>query len=139
MTHRILILDDDDDLLEILSLLLGDNGYEVLTLTSGEKIFETIGQFNPDLILMDIMLAGIDGRVICNKIKRTPGLLDLPIILISSNHNLVDLTRKEGAPDDYLVKPFDMPFLLNTIKKHLAASSHNVLNKGIKPIKQGIN
>lgn len=119
MSQRILILDDDTDLLELMSMLLCDNGYETLTLSSGEKIFEAIQLFRPDLVLMDVMLAGLDGRVICSKIKREASLLGLRIILISGSHNLSDSLQQKGAPNDYLAKPFDMNFLLNKVQTQL--------------------
>jgi DNA-binding response OmpR family regulator len=119
MSQRILILDDDTDLLELMSMLLCDNGYETLTMSSGEKIFEAIQQFHPDLVLMDVMLAGLDGRAICSKIKELPSLLGLPVILISGTHNLAVSLLQKGAPNDYLAKPFDMTFLLNKIKTQL--------------------
>jgi DNA-binding response OmpR family regulator len=119
MSQRILILDDDTDLLELISMLLCDNGYETLTLSNGEKIFENIQLFHPDLVLMDVMLAGMDGRIICSKIKQLPALLGLPVILISGTHNLADSLVQQGAPNDYLSKPFDMTFLLNKIKTQL--------------------
>lgn len=119
MSQRILILDDDTDLLELMSMLLCDNGYETLTMSSGEKIFEAIQLFRPDLVLMDVMLAGLDGRAICCKIKQLPSLFGLPVILISGTHNLGDSLLQLGAPNDYLAKPFDMTFLLNKIKTQL--------------------
>jgi DNA-binding response OmpR family regulator len=119
MGQKILILDDDTDLLELMSMLLCDNGYETLALSSGENIFEAIRQFHPDLVLMDVMLAGLDGRAICSKIKLEASLLGLPIILISGTHNLGESLLQLGAPNDYLAKPFDMTFLLNKIKTQL--------------------
>lgn len=119
MSQRILILDDDTDLLELISMLLCDNGYETLTMSSGEKIFEAIQQFHPDLVLMDVMLAGLDGRILCSRIKQQPDLLSLPVILISGTHNLSESLQQKGAPNDYLAKPFDMFFLLNKVKTQL--------------------
>jgi DNA-binding response OmpR family regulator len=119
MNQRILILDDDIDLLEVLSLLLGDSGYDTLALSSGEKIFEVIRQFHPNLVLMDIMLAGMDGRDICSKIKQRAGLTGLPVILISGTHNISECLCGHGGPNDFLAKPFDISFLLNKIKIQL--------------------
>lgn len=119
MSQRVLILDDNADLLELMSLLLCDNGYETLALLNGEKIFETISQFHPDLVLMDIMLAGMDGRSICSKIKQQPGLLSLPVILISGTHSMAECLCRQGGPNDFLAKPFDISFLLSKIKTQL--------------------
>jgi DNA-binding response OmpR family regulator len=121
MSRRILILDDDTDLLEILSLLLADNGYEILALKSGEKVFEAIQQFKPHLLLMDVILGNMDGRFICNKIKQMFTLNALRVILISGTHDLGASLHLKGAPNDYLAKPFDMGFLLNKIEHQLAS------------------
>jgi DNA-binding response OmpR family regulator len=69
MSKKILIIDDDPDILEILSLILVESGYEVRMLSCGDTVFDDIKDFRPDLILMDIMLAGMDGRAICKEIK----------------------------------------------------------------------
>lgn len=119
MGKKILILDDDRDILEILSILLADSGYEIETLSSGEKIFDTIKKFNPDLVLMDVMLAGMDGRVICKRIKEKESTHELPVILISGTHNLAKSLTELGAPNDFVAKPFDINYLLEKIKKQL--------------------
>jgi len=119
MDKKILILDDDDDILEILSLLLTDNGYETQTLSRGELVFDAIREFHPDLLLMDVMLAGIDGRVICKHIKHTEETNRLPIILISGTHDLASSLQENGAPNDFVAKPFDMDYLMQKIKNQL--------------------
>jgi len=119
MNQRILILDDDPDLLQVLSILLVDSGYEIMALSSGEKVFENIKSFHPDLVLMDVMLAGMDGRVICRSIKEKPDTLSLPVILISASADPAQSLRQQGAPNDYLAKPFDLNFLLEKIKRQL--------------------
>lgn len=120
MSKRILILDDDTDLLEVLSLLLSDAGYDVQTLQSGERVFEVISEFHPDLVLMDIMLDGMDGRLICSKIKMESDFRELPVILISGTHGLAEYSYHPGAPNDYLAKPFEMDFLLDKIGHYVA-------------------
>ncbi|MDN3547838.1 response regulator transcription factor [Mucilaginibacter aquaedulcis] len=117
---RILIVDDDPDLLEILSYLLTSSGYEVQTLSKGDAIFEHIAAFQPDLILMDVMLAGMDGREICKGIKANPQTL-MPVILISGTHDLSLTLTQTGAPDDFLAKPFDLDELLKKVAFQLAA------------------
>jgi DNA-binding response OmpR family regulator len=119
MSKKILVLDDDEDILDILSFILKDSGYEIQTLTNGESVFEAIRQFNPDLVLMDVMLAGLDGRVICNRIKSNDSTHDLPVILISGTHDLAKSLRQQGAPNDFVAKPFDIDFLLGKIKGQL--------------------
>jgi DNA-binding response OmpR family regulator len=120
MRNKILILDDDADILEILSLLLMETGYEVKTLNCGDTVFEEIGDFHPDLIIMDVMLAGMDGRTICKDIKQNHLTNSLPVILISGTHDLVESICMSGGPNDFLGKPFDIDNLLEKIKKQLS-------------------
>ena len=121
MSEKILILDDDNDILEVLSLLLMERGYEIRTSNHGETIFEDIQDFQPALLIMDVMLAGLDGREICRNIKNTPLTHSLPVILISGTHDPVGSLGFPGAPDDFLAKPFDMDQLHEKVAKQLAA------------------
>lgn len=121
MNKKILILDDDPDILEILSLLLTDNGYEVRTLSCGETVFDDIKDFEPDLVLMDVILAGLDGRSICKEIKENHLTCFLPVILISGTHDLAESLHLPGTPNDFVAKPFDIDHLLARIAKQLAA------------------
>jgi len=121
MSKKILILDDDPDILEILSLLLVEVGYEVRMLSCGDSVFDDIKDFHPDLILMDVMLAGMDGRAICKEIKENHLTYFLPVILISGTHDLAESLHMPGAPNDFVTKPFDINHLLERIEKQLAA------------------
>lgn len=121
MKKKILILDDDPDILDILSFLLTEVGYEVQALSCGDMIFDDIKAFKPDLILMDVMLAGLDGRTICKSIKDNQLTQFLPVILISGTHDLAESLHFPGAPNDFIAKPFDIDHLLEIIEKQLAA------------------
>ena len=121
MYKRILVVDDDPAILSVLRDLLEYSGYEVTTLSSGDQVFEEINKHMPDLILLDVMLAGMDGRDICRSLKETTETHNIPIILISATHNLVDSLKQEGAPDDFLFKPLDIYVLLRKIEQQLAA------------------
>jgi DNA-binding response OmpR family regulator len=92
------IVDDDPDILEISSLILSDTGYETRTLVHGKTIFDEIRDFEPNLILMDVMLADMDGRTICRDIKANQLTATLPVILISGSHNLSNSLHVQGAP-----------------------------------------
>jgi DNA-binding response OmpR family regulator len=124
MCKRILVLDDDLAILSALRDILEYNGYEVNTFSRGDKIFENIQQYHPDLILLDVMLADLDGREICQRIKENQekdGGDRIPVILISATHDLADCVTQKGAPDDFLAKPFDITTLLDKIEHQLAA------------------
>jgi DNA-binding response OmpR family regulator len=118
---RILAVDDDKDILEVLQFILEDSGYQVNTLSDGHQLFESISKQQPDLILMDIMLNGLDGRDLCKNVKLNINTHGIPVIMISASHNLSDVLKQECAPDDFLAKPFDINILLNKIQRQLAA------------------
>jgi DNA-binding response OmpR family regulator len=121
MCKRILVLDDDLAILSAIRDVLEFSGYEVNTLPRGDEIFQNIEQYHPDLILLDVMLADMDGREICQNIKKDENTSNIPVILISATHNLDQCTKLTNGPDDYLAKPFDITSLLDKIEYQLAA------------------
>ncbi|EHQ26262.1 response regulator transcription factor [Mucilaginibacter paludis] len=125
MCKRILVLDDDLAILSAIRDILEYNGYEVNTFSRGDEIFENIRRYHPDLILLDVMLANLDGREICQNIKQKQeqeGAGKIPVILISATHNLGDCLHLKNGPDDFLEKPFDISSLLDKVEAHLAAA-----------------
>jgi DNA-binding response OmpR family regulator len=119
MPKKILVLDDDNDILELLTFVLVEKGYEIMTVNCSETVFADIDTFKPDLLLMDVMLAGIDGRTICREIKENQLTTLLPVILISGTHDLAASLLLPGAPNDFVAKPFDIDHLLLKIAKCL--------------------
>lgn len=119
--YKILVVDDDAEMLEMFSLLLNLHGYEVRTLYSGEKIFTEVREFEPDLILLDVMLAGMDGNIICSALKTSKHTQHIPIIFVSGYYQFASGTLTEPAADDFVLKPFDISNLLNKIEHQLAA------------------
>lgn len=121
MSKRILILDDDEEILAILTIILEEAGYEAKALSDGEQIFEEIEMFQPDLVLMDIMLSDLDGRIICRELKSRTETQNLPVILISASHNVSNSFKPLGEPNDFIEKPFDINFLVQKIQRQLDA------------------
>lgn len=119
--QRILAVDDDRDILEILQLILEDKGYEVETLADGGHLFEKISQYKPDLIILDIMLGNLDGRKLCHELKSHAETRDIPVILLSASHTVYGNLHKNGNPDDFIAKPFDIDVLLNSVERQLVA------------------
>ncbi len=122
MSKRILAVDDNPHILQAIQDILEFSGYEVDSLLDGNAIFETIANNTPDLILLDVMLGGIDGRDICHAIKEDSSTHNIPVILISATHNLSDVKGDDGCPDDFVAKPFDIDYLLNKIQKFIPAA-----------------
>jgi len=115
---RILAVDDNKDILEILKYILEESGYEVDTLSDGHFFFEKIHEHTPDLILLDVMLGDIDGRELCKDIKTQEETHDIPVIMISASHSVTNV-RQKCAPDAFLAKPFDIKVLLHTVSEEL--------------------
>jgi DNA-binding response OmpR family regulator len=80
---------------------------------------DTIYKHAPDLILLDIMLGSMDGRELCKEVKNTIATHDIPVILISASHNISNAMNQDGAPNDFIAKPFDINNLLAKIKNQL--------------------
>lgn len=119
MKKKILIIDDDPDILEAVELLLQLEGFSVSTSTKGEDA-ETIKGNYPDLILLDVLLSGKDGREIAKKLKKQDTTKQIPIVMMSA-HPTAQRTIKEYLADDFIPKPFDFEYLLNKIKLYLPA------------------
>jgi DNA-binding response OmpR family regulator len=119
--QRILAVDDDRDILDILQLILEDSGYEVDTLADGHFLFEKIRETHPDLIILDVMLGSMDGRELCRTMKANLETHKIPVIMLSASHNISGDLMKNGNPDDFIAKPFDIDELLQTVGKRLAA------------------
>ena len=117
-----MLVDDNQDILDVLRYILEDSGYEVDTLSDGHDLFKQIEKNHPDLILLDIMLGDMDGRVLCKNVKQTAETHDIPVILVSASHGIADSMRQIGAPDDFIAKPFDIHVLLNSIERQLTAA-----------------
>lgn len=113
----ILVVDDDAGILEALQAMLAYAGYEVVTDT-GETLQEKIYTYQPDLLLLDVLLSGQDGREITKQLKAQKATEHLPIILLSAHPSLEADARAFGA-DDFVAKPFKMAGLLAKIAKYL--------------------
>jgi DNA-binding response OmpR family regulator len=120
--HRILAVDDDRDILEVLQFILEDSGYAVETLCDGRHLFDKIKSHNPDLILLDIMLGGLDGRDLCKDVKAKLETRDIPVILLSATHDIDYSKHSVGRPNAFVAKPFDIDQLLFAINLQLPAA-----------------
>jgi two-component system, OmpR family, response regulator VicR len=121
MSKRILVIDDDPDILEILNIVFEQEGYEVILSADGNEA-EHIEELHPDLVLLDIRLigSGKNGADICAKIKSSPGTKDLPVILLSSEDDVRSISEQCGA-NEYVSKPFMLAQLLTKVHDILAA------------------
>ncbi len=116
MVKRILIVEDDLDILEIIEIVLREDNYEVAKSTTGKDIVELINNFEPSLILMDIRLGELDGRQICRELKNGVLCINIPIILMSAHVVSTDI-KNEVCAADFISKPFDIDDLLARVKR----------------------
>lgn len=116
MSKKILIIDDDDDILSLVSYLLKEDGYSVISSTTS-KILTKLGKIKPDLILLDCWLPGVFGDDLCREIRSNALYKHIPIIMISAVNNL-SFIAKECNADGYIEKPFDLDHLSAMVKQH---------------------
>jgi DNA-binding response OmpR family regulator len=122
MAKRILLVEDDPAVLRAVSYMLGKEGYEVLTATDGlEGLTKAKGE-NPDLLILDVMLPGIDGFEICHRLRAEPQTAQLPILMLSAKGQAADkaMGLQVGA-NEYLTKPVERLVLLGKVEALLGA------------------
>ena len=112
--QKILIVDDDNNIAELISLYLMKECFDTMIVEDGEKALEQFGQFQPNLILLDLMLPGIDGYQVCREVRKTSST---PIIMLSAKGEVFDkVLGLELGADDYIIKPFDSKELVARVK-----------------------
>ena len=112
--QKILIVDDDENIAELISLYLTKECFETMIVGDGESALETIKTFQPNLILLDLMLPGMDGYEVCRNVRATSGT---PIIMLSAKGEIFDkVLGLELGADDYMEKPFDSKELVARVK-----------------------
>ncbi len=118
--EKILIVDDEEDILELLKYNLQKEGYQVTAATSGENALTLARSQMPALIVLDLMLPGIDGLEVCKIIKNDTKTLNIPIIMLTAKGEEADVvTGLELGADDYIAKPFSPKVLIARIRNVL--------------------
>ncbi|MEO6452750.1 MAG: response regulator [Ginsengibacter sp.] len=116
--HKILVIDDDMDILSVITILLKDQGFEVEGTLNGDEAIMRAETFKPDLIFLDIYLSGTNGKDICKRLRETRKTSRIPIILISASTQLKNTVKECGA-NGFINKPFDNNDLLYGIDNFL--------------------
>lgn len=117
---KVLVVDDDIDLLDMVSLVLTKYNLKVNPLGKCLEFYDTLSSDKPDIILMDIYLGECDGREICQKFKKSSTYTGIPVILYSAG-NVTQSSVQESLADDFMSKPFDIKHLVDKINHHLNA------------------
>ena len=115
--YKILVVDDEPDVLRMLQVVLGKRGHRVLVAPTGMEGLVTAQGERPDLILLDIMMEGMDGWEVLKLLKLDPDTRDIPVVMLSGRNEPRDKIRglQEGAVD-YVTKPFSVRDLVHTIE-----------------------
>lgn len=115
--EKILVIEDEEDIQELLAYNLSREGYQVLPAVNGEEGLRLAKNKLPDLILLDLMLPGMDGLEICRQLKKEPKTQSIPVLMLTAKSGEADIvTGLEMGADDYLPKPFSPRVLLARIR-----------------------
>jgi len=106
--NKILIVDDNAGILDVLQLLFSSEGFDVKCIADPAKTDASVLEYKPDLILLDVQLGTYDGRDICKELKHNENTRHIPIIMMSASHNLHSMREKHCDADDFIAKPFDI-------------------------------
>jgi adenylate cyclase len=121
MKVRILVVDDEPDVLSFLSKRLEAHGYEVVTASGAEEGVRTACERKPSLILLDIIMPGKDGLWAFKELKAAEATKDIPVLMLTAKSESSDiLAFQELGATDYLIKPFELQTLLKYIRKYTA-------------------
>ena len=125
----ILVIEDEKDILELITFNLKNDGFNVITSIDGEEGLEKTRLYNPDLILLDIMLPGINGFQFCSSIRTSKKLKDIPVIILTALGDEKNIVKGlEKGADDYITKPFSNKVLLarikNVLKRNKRSTNH---------------
>jgi CheY-like chemotaxis protein len=118
---KVLILDNDPDVLDVIQEILTYEGYEIKGLTDTENIFKPLDEYKPDIVLIDYILNGINGGEICHQIKTSPATAGLPVILLSAYPRVLQSLGTYGC-DAFIAKPFNLLDLTHQIHQLLDQS-----------------
>jgi len=118
---KILIVEDEESLLKLESILLISKGFDVKGVPNGRAALEAVAEDKPDLVLLDIMLPEIDGFEVCRQLKSDPATRHIPVIMLTAKKSREDMVRGEKVGADwYITKPFKSAMVIETIQRFLA-------------------
>lgn len=117
MKKNLLLIDDDNSIVEVVTIFLEEEGFNVKSYPNGKKIAEKILTTKPDIVLIDFLLPGKNGAEITVLIRKEYGILNLPIIMFAANKSYKKIAKAAGV-NEFLEKPFDLNQLLYVLKRY---------------------
>lgn len=122
--RRVLIVDDEEEIRQLVAFNLAKEGYEITPAASGEEALRLAISQPPDLVILDLMLPGIDGLEVCRRLKREPGTREVPVVMLTAKGEEADIVAGlELGADDYVTKPFRVRELLARLRAVLRRRS----------------
>src|SRR3989338_2095987 len=125
---RILVVDDDKDILEAIELILEAEGFSSMITDDCESLSKKIMEYRPDLIMLDVLMSGFDGRMVAKNLKQDTKTKEIPIILISAHPSVAGSIQELGI-EGYIPKPFDIDELLKLISDVIGKAEKKKLQK----------
>ncbi len=124
--QKVLIVDDEERNIKLLNAYLMTNQYEIVEASNGEEALKMVNDFNPDLVLLDVMMPGIDGFEVCKRLKQDDKTQMIPVVMVTALRGKEDRIRAlEAGADDFLSKPVDRTELLVRVKSLLRIKSYH--------------
>ncbi|MBA3674242.1 MAG: response regulator [Chitinophagaceae bacterium] len=120
--ERVLVVDDNIDILEVVEMILKNHGFEIILNPKGEETLSYVETFAPQIILLDVFLGNVNGTDICRQLKANPETNHIPVIMFSAHSN-INAVMDVCKADDFIAKPFDMKNLVAKIQFHLNHSN----------------
>lgn len=121
MANKIMVVDDEPDVVDLVKLVLESDGFDVVMAYSGKEALDKIGQEMPDLVLLDIMMPQMDGWEVYSRIRANPKTKDIPVAMLTAKSQSIDkmIGLHVVKVDDYITKPFGRSELLERVKRIL--------------------
>lgn len=119
---KVLVIEDDLDILEAIQLTLEINGYEVRSAIHGDEGFELASDYQPDLIILDYFLAGSNGATLCQALKRSEPTKDIPVMMTSAHPSAYKVVVAHGA-DSFIAKPFSIGEFMEKVVQSMSVPS----------------
>ncbi len=130
MRRRILVVDDEPDLVELVSFNLKAEGYEVITAANGMEALNQARAALPDLIVLDLMMPELDGLSVCEILRRLPSTAPIPVIMLTAwKSELTRIIGLDTGAEDYITKPFSPRDLVNRVNTALKSHEEKFLRQ----------
>lgn len=110
-----MVIEDNHAILDVITLILESEAFNVAGLNKGANFINHVLEFNPDIVIMDIMLPDIDGRMLLKELKETKASSHIPVLMISARYNASNYTINDIHADDFMAKPFNIDELMDKI------------------------